>query len=147
MTWLPVRGTIRHQGGVALLVLCERLDGYDTFLLADLTLDPGGVSVRVRVHTFDDTTVLHPARGAALHDRADGEAWSGQLRPPNRRRADPVPDDLAEALTAAGLTAGLDTLDDRERRHLLGYLADATVPAARRRRISTIVAGMHGLTA
>jgi hypothetical protein len=155
MTWLPVRGTVRLQGGVPLLVLRERLDGYDTFLLADLALDPAGGNpagpephtIRVRVHTFDDTTVLHPARGAALPQLTDGDAWTGQLRPPAKRRAEPIPADLADALTTAGLPADLTALDQRERRHLLGYLADASDPAARRRRIGTIVAGLHGLSA
>ncbi len=146
MAWLPVRGVVRHQSGVPLLVLQERLDGYDTFLLADLTLAPSDAALRVRVHTFDDTTVLHPARGTAI-DRADGESWSGRLRPPARRRAEPMPADLADALTAAGLPADLAALDQRERRHLLGYLADASDPAVRRSRIVTIVAGLHGLSA
>ena len=155
MAWLPVRGEVRFQGGVPLLVLHERLDGYDTFLLADLALDPAGAhpigadtgSIRVRVHTFDDTTVLHPARAAVLPPLTDGEAWCGRLRPPARRRAEPVPADLADALTAAGLPADLAALDQRERRHLLGYLADASDSAVRRSRIVTIVAGLHGLTA
>jgi hypothetical protein len=140
MNGIPVRGTVRRQcGGPPLLVLDRRLDGYDTFLQARLVLDQDGTTITVRVHTFDDLTVLHPIGAVA----AKG-AWSGRLVLRVRRPV-PVPDDLAEALASAG--ASLDGLDDRERRHLLGYLADATDPVTRRCRIVTILAGLHGLTA
>ncbi len=141
MTSLRVRGAVSRRGGAPLLVLNKRLDGHDTFLQADLALDPDGATLRVRVHTFDDVTVLHPTEDAEIA----GDAWAGRLRLPRERRPRAVPPDLAAALAAAG--ASLDALDERERRHLLGYLADATDPAARRGRISTIVAALPRRTA
>jgi hypothetical protein len=143
MDALPVRGTARRRGPFALLVLNERLDGHDSFLRAELDLDPDGVRLRVRVHTFDHVTVLHPAAGSPI----TGGSWTGQLRLAPARRTQPVPDDLADALAAAGLPADLVGLDARERRHLLGYLSDAPTPPVRRGRISTIVAGLRGMTA
>ncbi len=141
MSEIPVHGTVRRQrGGPPLLVLDRRLDGYDTFLQARLALDPDGTSIRVRVHTFDDLSVLLPIGAVPISP----PAWSGRLLLRARRPAT-IPDDLAEALVSAG--ASIDGLDDRQRRHLLGYLADATDPVARRCRIVTIVAGLHGLTA
>jgi hypothetical protein len=141
MTSLRVRGAVRRGGGAPLLVLSHRLDGHDTFLLTELALDPDGVNVRVRVHTFDDITVLQPTGEASI----TGDTWAGRLRLPRTRRPTAVPDDLAEALADAGTSLG--HLDERERRHLVGYLADATDPAVRRSRIVTIVAGLHRLTA
>jgi hypothetical protein len=142
MTSLPVRGEVRRRRGMApLLVLSQRLDGHDTFLQADLALDPDGATVRVRIHTFDDLTVLHPTDGTEI----TGKAWTGLLRLRRERRRGVVPPDLVHALTAAGTS--LDALDEREQRHLLGYLADAADPATHRARIVTIVAGLHGLTA
>jgi hypothetical protein len=140
--FLPVRGAVCRRGATPLLVLSDRLDGRDTFLRADLALDPDGVQVRVRVHTFDDVTVLRPSRDDVITDRAHGEAWSGRLRLPPDRRPGAVPDDLAEALAAAGLPIELDALDERQRRHLLGYLADAKAPAVRQARIVTIMAAL-----
>lgn len=136
MTSLRVRGVVRRRNGTPLLVLSHRLDGHDTFLRAELALDPDGQSVRVRVHTFDDVTVLQPTVDAPLPT----DTWAGRLRLPRKRRSDAIPDDLATALAAAG--TDLDHVDERERRHLLGYLADAADPALRRSRISTIVAGL-----
>ena len=144
---MPVRGAVRRRGDKPLLVLNRRLDGHDTFLQADLALDPDGVNVRVRVLTFDDVTVLHPAPDTDLPDRTHGASWTGRLRLPVERRPGTVPDDLADALAGAGLPADLAGLDERERRHLLGYLADATEPATRCSRIITLVAGLRGLTA
>jgi len=139
MSEIPVRGTVRRRrDGPPLLVLDDRLDGHDTFLQARLVLDHGA-SIKVRVHTFDDLTVLHPTGAVAIKG-----TWSGRLVL-RGRRPPPVPDDLAAALATAG--ASLNGLDDRERRHLLGYVADATDPVVRRCRIVTIVAGLHGLTA
>jgi hypothetical protein len=137
---LRVHGAVRRRGDVPLLVLSRRLDGHDTFLHADLTLDPGGTRIRVRVHTFDDVTVLHPAPESAL---PPGDTWTGRLRLPADRSARAVPKDLAVALRQEGLPADLATLDERERRHLLGYLADATDPATRRARLAAIVAGLR----
>ncbi len=136
MTPLRVRGVVRRRNRTPLLVLDQRLDGHDTFLRAELALDPDGQRVRVRVHTFDDVTVLRPAGDSPV----TGDTWAGRLWLPKKRRADAVPDDLALALAAAG--TGLDDVDERERRHLLGYLADAADPALRRSRISTIVSGL-----
>lgn len=135
-----VGGAVRRRGDIPLLVLSRRLDGHDTFLHADLMLDPDGTRIRVRVHTFDDVTVLHPAPDTAL---PAGEVWTGRLRLPAARRPSTVPKDLAVALRREGLPADLTTLDERERRHLLGYLADATDPATRHARVATIVAGLR----
>lgn len=143
MTSLPVRGAVRRRGDAKLLVLSTRLDGHDTFLAADLALDPDGVNVRVRVHTFDDVTVLHPTRDTEI----TGDTWAGRLRLPRERRAGTVPADLAAALAAAGLPPSLEGVDERERLHLLGYLDGATDTAARRARIVAIVAGLRGLSA
>src|SRR3954451_24193761 len=117
MAEFRVGGAVRRRGRLALLVLDERLDehldGQDTFLRAELTLDPDGVRLRVRVHTFGDATVLSPTGDEPI----PGDAWSGGLRLQPRRGMTPVPPDLARALTAARLPSDLRAGYERELRH------------------------------
>jgi hypothetical protein len=139
MPALRVSGRARRAGSLTLLTLDARLDGHDTFLRAELRI--AAHAFRVRVHTFDDGTVLQADGNTPVPAR-----WSGLLLLPPARRRSALPADLTIALTEAGLPAALDGLGDAERGHLLGYLAGAA-DGNRRERIAVIVASLGGCPA
>jgi hypothetical protein len=146
-TTVTVSGHVRHTGGPAAagaepaaaahdlhLVCATRLDGYDTFLSGDLTLNDGQ-QINVRILTFDDLTVLLPRQ--QLDGWADGQPWNGTLRlRPAAKKAD-VPDDVAEAMHAAGLDES--SYDPGELTHLLTWLEEAADADLRRQRLALIV--------
>ncbi|MEU4229596.1 hypothetical protein AB0F17_35310 [Nonomuraea sp. NPDC026600] len=122
------------------LVCAARLDGYDTFLSGELLL-PDGRQVNVRILSFDDLTVLLPRQ--QVPNWADGQAWNGTLRLRAARKA-AVPDDVAEAMRAAGLVEA--AYDPAELTHLLTWLAEAADPQLRRQRLTVIVASLAART-
>jgi hypothetical protein len=96
-TFLRVTGTAQARGDGILLVLDGRLEGHDTFLAAHLDLD-NGPSVRVRIITLDEMTVLRPAGPTRL---APGR-WSGSLRLRHGLRPVAIPSDLADSAIRQG---------------------------------------------
>ncbi|MGW4412390.1 hypothetical protein ACWEJ6_50920 [Nonomuraea sp. NPDC004702] len=146
-TTITISGHVRHTGSPAAadtepaeaandlhLVCATRLDGYDTFLSGDLTLN-NGQQINVRILTFDDLTVLLPRQH--LDGWADGQAWNGTLRlRPAARKAE-VPDDIAEAMHAAGLEES--SYDPGELTHLLTWLDEAADADLRHQRLAVIV--------
>ena len=77
-----------------MLVLAERLEGYDTFLTGRLEID-GCSNGPVRILTLDDVTVLRVADWQV--DLTPGSPWSGTLHLPHGLRSQEIPDDLASA--------------------------------------------------
>jgi hypothetical protein len=129
---LDVTGTVRTDDGPALLVLDERLDGHDTFLSGSLDLGIGD-RLPVRILTFDDVTVLHPASTASL----PGGAWAGRLHLRHGLRARSIPDDLAAA--AIRRERRIDALDEAEARYAVTFLGEAASAPIRAARIDAIV--------
>lgn len=119
------------------LVCSRRLVGYDTFLSGVVALHGGQEvqEVRVRILTFDDLTVLLPRD--EVPGWADGQAWSGTLRLPQAARKAVIPNDVAEALAAAGLDA--DAYDAAEFTHLLTWLAEAADSHLRQQRLIVVI--------
>ena len=133
---LDVRGT-RHDDRPDMLVLSERLDGYDTFLTG--RLEVRGRTYPVRILTLDDVTVLRLGDGSRV---AAGE-WAGTLHLPHgARRPAPPPDLFALALERR---RDLTALDEAELRYALTFLGEATTPAIRGARASVIVDALPGL--
>lgn len=102
---------------------------------------------RVRVHppegrAFTTTVVrrrgLPPAVLMPAREHVGGLLWLSSV--PDRRSS-VMPDDLAEALWAAGVS--LDGLSERERRHLVSMAREAKDPTVREMRIADIVAFAH----
>jgi hypothetical protein len=134
---INVTGTIRNDDGSPLLVLDERLDGHDTFLPGSLEL--GGGLLPVKILTFDDVTVLHPASAASL----PAGKWAGRLHLRHGLRARSVPDDLAAAATRR--KRRIDVLDEAETRYAVTFLSEATNAAIRAARIDVIVNALPAL--
>ena len=112
---LEVRGT-RHDDRPDMLVLSERLDGYDTFLTG--RLEVRGRTYPVRILTLDDVTVLRLGDGS----RVDVEEWVRTLHLPHgARRLAPPPDLVALALERR---RDLTALDDAELRYALTSLVE-----------------------
>jgi hypothetical protein len=133
---LPVTGSIGTHDDGHQFVLHERLTGRDTFLTGVLELN--GRSLRVRIITLDDVTVLRPL---TRDEPTTAEpTWSGVLHVPHGARARLLPDDLVDAASAQ--ERSLDSLDDAELRYALTFLDEATTTEIRHSRIRTIVAAL-----
>lgn len=130
---LPVAGTIATDSDGLMLVLSQRLDGFDTYLTGRLTL---GVAppVTVQILTLDDVTVLRLLGDCPVELAG---TWTGLLYLPAGRHARSVPDDLATA--ARNARRDLAILDNAELRYALTYLAEASTDAIRRGRIEVIL--------
>lgn len=136
---LPVRGTVTTDAAGPLIVLAERLDGYDTFLTGQLELT-GRPAIGVRILTFDDVTVLRP-RGQSVPLPAGDCA--GVLRLSHGWRNRRVPLDLAAAATAASRDLG--RLTGAEERYALTFLGEAATEAIRQGRIHIIVSALPAI--
>ncbi|MGW2046278.1 hypothetical protein ACWCPF_13995 [Streptomyces sp. NPDC001858] len=136
---LAVHGRLEPREEKVLLVVHERLSGFDTFLSATLRLDrPVALpQLPIRILTFDDVTVLSPL-GPALPQAQADEAWSGTLLIPHSSRPPTIPEDLAQAAAEAGVDTGGWT--PTEARQLLTFLGEAGPGPVRTERISMIVA-------
>lgn len=136
---LPVTGTVVADSAGMMLVLAQRLDGYDTFLTGLLELD-GDTSTPVRILTLDDVTVLRLTGTAA---RTPAGSWSGTLHLPHGQRPRPIPPDLTDAarMSRRDLTA----LDTAELRYALTFLDEATTDPIRRARIDAIITALPTL--
>ena len=124
---LPVTGTTAADSHGTMLVLSERLHGYNSFLNGQLQLGDGP-PVRVRILTLDDVTVLR------LLDQLQTpltESWAGMLHLPHGWRIRSIPGDLAAAADAAHRSLGL--LDEAELRYALTFLSEASTRAIRAR--------------
>jgi FMN phosphatase YigB (HAD superfamily) len=131
---LRVSGTASHDNSGSMLVLDERLEGYDSYLTGKLQL-VGQEPVTVRVLTLDDVTVLRCSPMSMPPE--SGERWTGtlRLRPGFRSRA--VPEDLVSA--AATRHRDLLALDSAELRYALTFLEESTTASIRQQRIAAIV--------
>jgi len=130
---LPVAGTVAADSDGTLLVLSERIDGHDTFLTGQLKL--GDAPPRaVRILTLDDVTVL---RLVDPSQTPIAEPWVGILHLPHGWRTRSIPDDLADAATAA--RRNLASLDEAELRYALTFLGEASSYSIRQARIDAIV--------
>ncbi|MFD4926353.1 hypothetical protein ACFWNE_34270 [Streptomyces goshikiensis] len=140
---LTVHGRLQQREGRMLLVVDERLSGYDTFLSTTLRLErPVHLSeVPVRILTFDDVTVLSPL-DPLLPQGQVGEEWSGTLLIPHGARPPTIPDDLAQAAAEAGVDTG--GWSPAEARHLLTFLGEAGSDSVRTERIGMIIAALEG---
>lgn len=138
-TTLPVRGTITTDAASPLIVLTERLDGYDTFLTGQLELT-GRPAIGVRILTFDDVTVLRPRDESVPLPAGD---CVGVLHLSHGWRHRSVPADLAAAVDAARRDLG--RLTDAEQRYALTFLREATTDAIRQGRIDIIVSALPAI--
>jgi hypothetical protein len=122
-----------------MLVLNERLDGYDTFLTGSLEVD--GQELPVRILTLDDVTVLR-----LVGDRpwAPPPQWTGTLHLSHGARTLSPPDDLTALARAR--RRDLTTLDDAELRYALTFLAEATTASIRAGRAAVIVDALPALS-
>lgn len=136
---LPVRGTLPADTDGTILVLSERLDGYDTFLSGKLEV--GGSHVAVRILTFDDVTVLRLLDHPTLPLPAQ---WAGTLHLPHGWRTRSIPNDLNAAALAAN--RDLAALDEAELRYALTFLGESSSDTIRRARIDAIIAALPALT-
>jgi FMN phosphatase YigB (HAD superfamily) len=132
-TSLTVRGSSRTHSFGVLLVLSDRLDGYDTFLTGRLDID--GASIPVRILTLDDVTVLRP-KEAVGPPLLSGD-WQGCLYLPHGQRSPNIPSDLAAEV--ARRRRDLTMLSDAELRYALTFLREATTGHIRQDRINAIV--------
>ncbi|GAB3404821.1 hypothetical protein GCM10027569_13430 [Flindersiella endophytica] len=83
--------------------------------------------------TLDDITIVYPLEaGVILPDE-----WDGTLRLASKARGVRMPADLAAALAAAGVD--VDGLDPAQRRHLIGFVAEARPGPTREARIAAAV--------
>ncbi|WP_460517180.1 hypothetical protein [Flindersiella endophytica] len=113
-------------------VLSDRISGHDSYRPAQL-LRPPHPPVQVRVMTLDDITIVYPLEaGVILPDE-----WDGTLRLASKARGVRMPADLAAALAAAGVD--VDGLDPAQRRHLIGFVAEARPGPTREARIAAAV--------
>lgn len=130
---LSVTGTIAADSSGIMLVLSERLDGYDTFLTGHLQLGDAPPAT-VRILTFDDITVL---RLLDQPTTALAKSWAGVLRLPHGSRTQQIPRDLVAAAVTAHRHLG--ALDEAGLRYALTFLGEASTDAIRRARIDAIV--------
>jgi len=75
---------------------------------------------------------------------AGGEEHEVVLELDTAPRDTPVPDDLAEALEAAGLRAAFDALAPSRRKEHVRSVEEAKAPETRARRIAKVVEGVGG---
>jgi len=73
---------------------------------------------------------------------AGGETHEVTLTHDTSARDTPVPDDLAEALAAAGLRAAFDALAPSHRKEHVRSVTEAKTEATRQRRIEKVVAAL-----
>ncbi len=73
---------------------------------------------------------------------AGGETHEVTLTHDTSARDTPVPDDLAEALAAAGLRAAFDALAPSHRKEHVRSVTEAKAEATRQRRIEKVVAAL-----
>lgn len=140
---LKIYGRLERREGTVLFVVDEPLSGHDTFLSTTLRLDqPTHLpELPVRIHTFDDVTVLVPLVSVPPQVQA-GREWSGTLLIPHGARPPTIPDDLARVAAEAGVdTSGWSPA---EARHLLTFLSEADSGPVRTERIGMIIAAMAG---
>jgi len=119
--------------------LDQRINDYDTFLRAELTIED--LTIPVRIHTLDDLTVLVPSEADASVFR--GGRFVGSLLVATGRREFKVPGDLAVAATARGLD--IDLLDQSELRYALTFLGQASNLEIRNQRIDAILLGVSNI--
>lgn len=113
-------------------VLSERITGHDSYRPAHL-IRPPDPPLLVRVMTLDDITIVYPLEsGVTLPDE-----WDGTLRLASKPRGLRMPADLAAALAEAGVDA--EQLDPAQRRHLIGFVAEARPGPTRQARIAAAV--------
>ncbi|MFI5804450.1 hypothetical protein [Streptomyces sp. NPDC051561] len=139
---IEVKGCVRRdpQHGL-LLVLDDRLTGRETFLSARLLLGtpPDLMTVRVRIFSFDDISMLAPLSGEQP-DMRDSGRWSGTLLLPHGSRPPNVPADLAQAAETAGVD--LSSWTGPDARQMLTFLGEAREKEVRDTRINMIVASL-----
>lgn len=133
---LPVTGTVATDSAGMMLVLSQRLKGYDTFLTGLLELD-SDTTTPVRILTLDEVTVLRLTDSAA---RTPAESWSGTLHVPHGQRPRAIPPELADAARVS--RRDLTALDTAELRYALTFLDEATTDSIRRARIDAIIAAL-----
>ncbi|MFF4767381.1 hypothetical protein ACFY1V_12785 [Streptomyces sp. NPDC001255] len=138
---LALHGRLERREGQVLLVLEERLRGYNTFLSGTLRLtQPVNVAeLPVRILTFDDVTVLSPL-STVMPQAAVGTAWSGSLLMPHGSRPPAIPGDLARAAAEAGVDTG--NWSPAEARQLLTFLGEAGPGPVRTERIGLIITAL-----
>ncbi|WP_020577734.1 hypothetical protein [Actinopolymorpha alba] len=129
---LAIRGHREDHDGMRAYVLDRRLTGYDSYRTARLIV-ADRPPLRVRVLTLDDLTVLCPLpEQRELPDR-----WEGTLELPATSRGSVMPADLTRALVEAGIEP--TALDDAQRRHLIGFVAEARPGPTRDARLAAAV--------
>ena len=129
----PVTGTVVIDSEGTMLVLSERLDGYDTFLNGKLQFGEAP-PMGVRILTLDDVTVLRLLDQSLIHLT---DPWTGILHLPHGWRARSIPDDLMVAAEKA--YRELAALDEAELRYALTFLSEASTDTIRQARIEAIV--------
>jgi len=122
-----------------MLVLTERLDGYDTFLSG--TLEVRGEEFAVRILTLDDVTVLRLGGGRPWPPTTE---WTGTLHLSHGARTLSPPDDLTAL--ARDRHRDLTTLDEAELRYALTFLGEATTASIRAERAAVIVDALPALS-
>lgn len=137
---LPVTGTVVRDSDGVMLVLSERLDGHDTFLTGQLELNQQ-ISVRVRILTLDDMTMLRLTDEMSMPPAT--EVWTGVLHLPHGWRTGSIPEELTDA--AALARRDLRALDSTELRYALTFLAEATTEQIGRGRINIVVSALPGI--
>lgn len=130
---IEVRGTITRGEGRPLLICEQRVLG-ETFLHGWLTFTGTAEQHAVRVHTFDERTVLEPLTPAPLPPE---NHWSGYLRLRHGARPPVLPADLAQALADAQLST--NQINSSELTHLLHWLTEARDLHVRHQRIQQII--------
>ncbi len=112
------------------------------------------VPVRVTIagHSYDSTIAVMGGRYlvplSAAHRTAagvaGGETHEVTLVHDASARDTPVPDDLAEALDAAGVRAAFDALAPSRRKEHVRSVSEAKAPATRERRVAKVVEALRG---
>jgi hypothetical protein len=98
---------------------------------------PSTIAVMGGQYLVGVATVHREAAGVA-----GGETHEVTLTHDTSARDTPVPDDLAEALAAAGLRAAFDALAPSHRKEHVRSVTDAKAEATRQRRIEKVVAAL-----
>lgn len=133
---IEVEGEVRTGPNGPAFVLSNRLEGHDTFLTGHLSLD--GETIRVRIFTLDDVTVLRPVEATLPGE--SGVLLQATLQLPHGLNLNSVPEDLLSA--AADLGRRLDTLDTAELRYALTFLGEASTEQIRRIRVEAIASAL-----